>query len=66
MKLAATRIANAAESPIEPTPSAAIIRREKRDPSRINNVALTNGIVGSSHKRRITSTSQTVQVVRIE
>jgi hypothetical protein len=66
MKPAATTIVTTAESPIEPTPSAAIIRREKRDPRRINSVALRKGIAGMIHKRRITSTPHIAQVVRIE
>jgi hypothetical protein len=65
-KLAAIRAVTRAESPMDPTPTAATARRGKLEPNRMSNVALTKGSAGISHNQLITSSSHFGDYVHIK
>jgi hypothetical protein len=55
-----------AESPIEPTPTAAAARREKREPNSTSTSALAKGNAGMSHNKLITLSPHLAQRIYIQ
>src|SRR5271156_2025480 len=60
------RIVTSAESPTDPTPTAAVALRERREPNSISTVALAKGNAGMSHSKLITLSPHLAQFIYIQ
>src|SRR5262249_2490084 len=65
-KLAAISTVTKAESPMDPTPTAATVLRGQVEPNRMSKVALKKGSAGMSHSQLITSSSHFTDCVYIQ
>src|SRR5215813_3728929 len=65
-KPAAIRTVTRAESPMDPTPTAATAFRDHVEPNRMSNVALRKGSAGMSHNQLSTSSPHFTDCVHIQ